>query len=359
MADYSIRDIARMAGVSVGTVSRILNHAENVDEGIRQRTMEVIRQVNYRSGRRGRRAESRSSTFPAAERPRTLALISPGMGSAWKSNDLWASYMTGIEAACQERHCRLTLYMADARHEDIRREIIRNTDGILIKMANSLPDYLKELITLLPAVGFGAAHTFDPLPQVIVDNNAGGVLAAEQLLKQGHRRIAFVNHEACNEIFIARSNGYLEVMKSTGHFRPEYLIEFSPQNREEGSVVDPEQTPPDMSDALDRLLALPERPTAVIFGNDWAAVGFLTACRMRGIRIPEEFSIVGMDDTGSLCTLLQPALSSVAMPFHQVSHFAACTLCDLIEGIGIHQRNTASIIRIPGVLKQRESIKTI
>ena len=267
--------------------------------------------------------------------------------------------MAGIEAACQERRCRLTLYMADAKQEDIAREISRNSDGLLIKMENALPDYLKELITLLPAVGFGAAHTIDPLPQVIVDNNAGGLLATERLLKLGHRRIAFINHEAFNEMFIARSNGYLEVMKSTGHFRPEYLIEFSPQNREEGRAVDPEQTPPDMSEALNRLLAIPERPTAVIFGNDWAAFGFLTACRMRGIRIPEEFSIVGMDDTGSLCTLLQPTLSSVAMPFNQVSHFAACTLCDLIEGIGTHQRNTSSVIRIPGVLKQRDSIKTI
>lgn len=358
MAEYSIRDIARMAGVSVGTVSRILNHATNVDEGIRQRTMEVIRQVNYRSGRRGRRAAARSVTT-APDRTRTLALISPGMGSAWKSNELWTSYMAGIEAACQERRCRLTLYMADAKQEDITREISRNSDGLLIKMENALPDYLKELITLLPAVGFGAAHTIDPLPQVIVDNNAGGLLATERLLKLGHRRIAFINHEAFNEMFIARSNGYLEVMKSTGHFRPEYLIEFSPQNREEGRAVDPEQTPPDMSEALNRLLAIPERPTAVIFGNDWAAFGFLTACRMRGIRIPEEFSIVGMDDTGSLCTLLQPTLSSVAMPFNQVSHFAACTLCDLIEGIGTHQRNTSSVIRIPGVLKQRDSIKTI
>ncbi len=358
MAEYSIRDIARMAGVSVGTVSRILNHATNVDEGIRQRTMEVIRQDNYRSGRRGRRAAARSVTT-APDRTRTLALISPGMGSAWKSNELWTSYMAGIEAACQERRCRLTLYMADAKQEDIAREISRNSDGLLIKMENALPDYLKELITLLPAVGFGAAHTIDPLPQVIVDNNAGGLLATERLLKLGHRRIAFINHEAFNEMFIARSNGYLEVMKSTGHFRPEYLIEFSPQNREEGRAVDPEQTPPDMSEALNRLLAIPERPTAVIFGNDWAAFGFLTACRMRGIRIPEEFSIVGMDDTGSLCTLLQPTLSSVAMPFNQVSHFAACTLCDLIEGIGTHQRNTSSVIRIPGVLKQRDSIKTI
>ncbi|WP_294506251.1 LacI family DNA-binding transcriptional regulator [uncultured Victivallis sp.] len=359
MAEYSIRDIARMAGVSVGTVSRILNHAENVDEGIRRRTMEVIRQVNYRSGRRGRRAESRTSTLPQRERTHTLALISPGMGPAWKSNDLWTSYMCGIETACQERCCRLTLYMAEANREEISREIIRNTDGILIKMENPLPDYLKELITLLPAVGFGATHTFDPLPQVIVDNNAGGVIATEQLLRQGHRRIAFVNHEACNEMFIARSNGYLEVMKSTGNFRPEYLIEFSPPNREEGRAVDPEQTPPDMSGPLERLLALPERPTAVIFGNDWAAFGFLTACQTRGIRIPDEFSIVGMDDTGSLCNLLKPTLSSVAMPFNRVSHFATCTLCDLIDGIGIHQRNTSSMIRIPGVLKQRDSIKTI
>ncbi|MBS1369510.1 MAG: LacI family DNA-binding transcriptional regulator [Lentisphaeria bacterium] len=359
MADYSIRDIARMAGVSVGTVSRILNNAENVDEGIRQRTMEVIRQVNYRSGRRGRRAESRPAAFTAPERIRNLALISPGMGSAWKSNELWASYMAGIETACQERRCRLTMYMADTKRDDIIREIVRNADGILIKMEDTLPDYLKELITLLPAVGFGAAHTFDPLPQVIVDNNAGGVIATEQLLQHGHRRIAFVNHEACNEIFIARSNGYLEVVKSEGSFRPEYLIEFSARTRADGYAAEPEQAPPDMSGVLEKLLSLPERPTAVVFANDWAAFGFLTACSARGIRIPDEFSIAGMDDSGNLCTLLKPALSSVAMPFNQVSHFAACTLCDLIDGIGAHQRNTSSVIRIPGVLKQRDSIRTI
>ena len=358
MADYSIRDIARMAGVSVGTVRRILNNAENVDEGIRRRTMEVIRQVNYRSGRRGRRAEQRGTAPSVPERTRSIALISPGMGSAWKSNELWASYMAGIETACQERRSRLTMYMADSKQEDIVREIVRNADGILVKMEDTLPDYVKELITLLPAVGFGAAHNFDPLPQVIVDNNAGGVIAAEELLKRGHRRIAFVNHEACNEIFIARSNGYLEVMKSEGSFRPEYLIEFSARAKTK-LAVEPEQTPPDMTGVLDRLLVLPERPTAVILANDWAAFGFLQACAIRGVRIPDEFSIIGMDDSGNLCTLLKPTLSSVAMPFNRVSHFAACTLCDLIDGVGVHQRNTSSVVRIPGSLKQRDSIRTI
>mgnify|MGYP001083562519 CR=1 FL=1 len=183
----------------------------------------------------------------------------------------------------------------------------------------------------------------------------------ELLVERGHRRIAFVNHEACNEIFIARSNGYLEVMKSEGSFRPEYLIEFSARAKTK-LAVEPEQTPPDMTGVLDRLLVLPERPTnpdTVILANDWAAFGFLQACAIRGVRIPDEFSIIGMDDSGNLCTLLKPTLSSVAMPFNRVSHFAACTLCDLIDGVGVHQRNTSSVVRIPGSLKQRDSIRTI
>ena len=76
MADYSIRDIARMAGVSVGTVSRILNNAENVDEGIRRRTMEVIRQVNYRSGRRGRRRTARHGAVGSGTDPQHRAHLS-------------------------------------------------------------------------------------------------------------------------------------------------------------------------------------------------------------------------------------------------------------------------------------------
>ena len=100
-------------------------------------------------------------------------------------------------------------------------------------------------------------------------------------------------------------------------------------------------------------------PDTVILANDWAAFGFLQACAIRGVRIPDEFSIIGMDDSGNLCTLLKPTLSSVAMPFNRVSHFAACTLCDLIDGVGVHQRNTSSVVRIPGSLKQRDSIRTI
>ncbi len=354
MAEYSIRDVARLAGVSVGTVSRILNNADNVDEEIRERTMAVIRRVNYRTGPRGRRSER---AVAAPLRSLNIALVSPGMGSAWKSNELWLSYMTGIETACRERRARLSMYMADDRSDDIVGDIARNADGILIKMSADLPGYVKELIAILPAVGFGAIQTADPLPQIVVDNHAGGVAAVTGLRKLGHHRIAFINHMANDPIFIARANGYQETMKAAGEFRPEYLREFA--SSAQAGYHDPEAAPPDLSAQLDALLALPETPTAVILANDWAACGFLQACAARGVRVPEGLSVCGMDDSGNLCNLLRPALSTISMPFNRVSHFAACTLCDLIGGVGIHQRNTASVMRLPGEFKLRESVLPI
>ena len=217
-----------------------------------------------------------------------------------------------------------------------------------------MPSYVDELISRLPCVGFGAIPTGGAYPQVVLDNHAGGAIATRELLQMGHRRIAFLNHEALNSIFIARSNGYMEVMKSAGLFHGEYLLEL--QLSEYHSVTSPEAAPPDLSGALDRLLALPEPPTAVVVVNDWGAFGLLRACRARGVRVPEDLSIIGMDDSGSFPTLLTPTLSSIAMPFDRVAYFASCTLCDLMDGVGAHQRNVNSIIQIAGELKKRGSI---
>lgn len=356
MADYSIRDIARMAGVSVGTVSRILNNADNVGDEIRRRTLDVIRQVNYRAGRRGRRREHLPERVPAGtgRRIRTIAMLSPGMSSAWKGNELWTTFLSGIERACGERGARLAIYMADMEPEEIVREISAGADGVLIKTNQEMPSYVDELISRLPCVGFGAIPTGGAYPQVVLDNHAGGAIATRELLQMGHRRIAFLNHEALNSIFIARSNGYMEVMKSAGLFHGEYLLEL--QLSEYHSVTSPEAAPPDLSGALDRLLALPEPPTAVVVVNDWGAFGLLRACRARGVRVPEDLSIIGMDDSGSFPTLLTPTLSSIAMPFDRVAYFASCTLCDLMDGVGAHQRNVNSIIQIAGELKKRGSI---
>lgn len=173
--DYSIRDIAKMAGVSIGTVSRVLNNAGNVDETIRSRTLEIIRSVNYKHTSRGRRT-GKAGVATSGGKTRTLALLSPGMSSEWKENDLWASYFSGIEQACQERRYQLMIYMADSAEteEEILKDVLRKSDGVLLKLEQNFPDYVKKLIDRLPAAGFGARPCGEALPQVVLNNTLAG-----------------------------------------------------------------------------------------------------------------------------------------------------------------------------------------
>ncbi|MDD3154626.1 MAG: LacI family DNA-binding transcriptional regulator [Victivallaceae bacterium] len=356
MKKYSIRDVARLSNVSPGTVSRVLNHAANVDPVLQERIMSVVRQVGYQSGPRGRRAETAS----AVRHPmKNIAVLTPGMGSAWKNNALLGEYMAGIERAAKERLFQLSIYMADQNLPAMLESIKTSADGILIKMTDPLPDYLQGLLAEFPCVGFGAEQTADPLLQIVIDNIAGGMAATRKLLELGHERIAFLNHQSGNRMFIARSQGYQEAMKSRRIFRPEYLLEIPEDTAGNGAVVPlPEHNPPELTKTLKKLLELPERPTAVIVANDWGAMGLLHACQEQGVEVPQTFSVVGMDDVGNLCSLVRPELSSVAMPFEETGFFAACTLCDLIDGIGLHRRNVACVVRLAGEFRQRKSVNT-
>jgi LacI family transcriptional regulator len=275
------------------------------------------------------------------------------MGPSWKTNELWASYMAGLERACRERHFHLVLHMGDsaATPEEIAVDLSRRAAGVLLKVTERPPAYVELLARQLPIVGFGGYNPFCRIPQVSQDNRAAGMVAAERLLQRGHRRIAFVNHELHNLHFVGRSQGYTEFMKYRGLFVPELLLENGPAVRPQ-LRNEPQATPPDMTAILDQLLALPERPTAVILANDWAAYGFYKACQVRKVRIPDDFSVVGFDDVGTLCEALSPALSSVALPFGDVAYFAACNLFDLIGGAAGHTRNLASVQYLPGELHE-------
>ncbi len=357
-AEYSIRDIAKLAGVSIGTVSRVLNHAGNVDEEIRRRTMAVVEHLRYQPGKRGRRPHTAPTRAPGEPSPRirNIALISPGMGRVWQNNELWVSYLSGIERALQKRRCRLTLFMADDAAETVR-EVSCHADGLLVKLQNPLPGYVRELLPLIPAVGFGIEQVPDALPQVVADNTAAGLDATTRLLELGHRRIAFINHMARNTPFVARSNGYLEAMKSRGLFRREYFIELDTAMTT-GLAV-PETKPPDFRSTIETLLALSEPPSAVICANDWGAYGVLLACQACGVTVPGQLSLVGIDSTGTLCEMLRPTLSSVAMPLDRVAGFAAELLTDLLDGVGTYRRGVSSVVRLPGDVMLRDSVRAI
>ncbi len=359
MANYTVRDIARMVGVSVGTVSRVLNNADNVDPEIHRRTMEVVKATNYKQGNRGWRPGQRRSGKSKTVSCRTLAVVFAGNTPEWKTNALSLSYMSGVEQACRERHYNMIAYMGGSygSSKEMFADIAQRSAGILLKVSSNSSEELEGLSNLLPTVGFGFYNPLFKIPQVALDNHSAGVIATEKLLRAGHRRIAFVNNEQYNSMFVSRAQGYMQVMMREGLFDQKFMLQSGEKHSE--NITAPLKSPLPMNLELEKLLNMPEPPTAIVFANDWMAFGFYKACAESGIAIPDQFSVVGIDDAGSLGEMLSPTLTTMAMPFEQVACFAAGMLIDMMEGAGAFRRGVASVQYISGEFQQRNSMKSL
>lgn len=343
-----------MAGVSTGTVSRVLNGADNIAPDLYEKTMKVLRSTNYLEAKRRVVAGTEPKTGNAMKR---ICVVTPDMTSAWSGHQLWNEYLHGIENACRAANCRYEVQFSSPELSPERlAESLASSDGVLIKSAFDVPAFMKFLPEELPVVGFGSYNPGMVCPQIAIDNYAVGVVMTEHFLKMGHTRIAFVNHETHHKMFVTREQGYIETMRAAGLYDDALLIEHKTVLEKEFS---PLQSLPDMNLILGNLLSITPRPTAVVFVNDWAAAGFYQACQTRGIAIPDAFSVCGVDNTLSICEILNPSLSSFELPWSKVSEFAAASLIEMINGIGRHRMNLTSVQYLGGRLVLRNSIREI
>jgi LacI family transcriptional regulator len=354
----TVRDLAKLAGVSIGTVSRVLNDADNVAPEIRRRTLEAMRGAGYEPAARGRR---RNAFQPLALQKgraksalRNIMVISPEMSPEWVGHELWIHFLAGIGKACEERSYSYSVGMSDSVAESLAKLCgpERAASGALVKLGNTRPADLAGFEAEAPLVGFGTYWAECPIPQIALDDYATGASAAKAILALGHKRVAFVSGYAAVQAFGNRANGYASAMKAAGLFDPELLIEL-PRVADGRS---PQNVPPDMGEALSRLVAA--RATAAIFANDWAAFGFYRAAQAAGLKIPDQIGVMGIDDSG-LCNVVSPSLSSMAMPFEDEAYFAACTIIDMIEGAGQHLRGRATVQYLPAKPVLRESLKKL
>jgi len=211
MADYTVKDIAKMAGISTGTVSRVLNGAGNVDPEIVERAMKVLRDTGYLENKRYRNRERKTA------RTNRICVIAPGMSPAWSNNSLWTNYFSGIEQACRSRNYKCEIHFAEPGVSplDIAKSL-QSCDGVLMKTPTVLPDFLPFLKKEIPLVCFGGFNPLLECPQFVLDNHACGMLVTETLLQLGHRDIVFVNHESGHRMFVGRCIGYMETMRCAG-----------------------------------------------------------------------------------------------------------------------------------------------
>lgn len=331
----SMQDVAKLVGLSRATVSDVINNRWR-EKGITQQThdrvLEVIREHKFRPN-----AVARSL---AAGRTFTIGVQLP---SSYYEH--WNRVHGSLDQALRRHGYHMVLANASLFHHDeedeIRRLCDRQVDGLILS-----PERGVELGSVfqwienqsIPFVFLGDA----PLPghYSVLDDNAGqSCLAVEHLIGLGHSRIAFMLGSSKTGGERARRRSYLETMRRHGlPIRRDYL----------GSGHhDPQRARREM----DRILGVPNPPTAVYCAADTMALGAIDAAKARGLRVPDDLAVVGHADDIPFIEHHRTPLTTIRQPREQLAELSAKMLLDLIEG----RKPKENYVELPGELIVRDS----
>jgi DNA-binding LacI/PurR family transcriptional regulator len=300
----TMADIAREAGVSVATVSKVLNGRTDVAAPTRRRVQELLSSRRYRPrrSRPARRAAMIELLFDALDDPWAVEII------------------RGVEGEARSQRMGVIISLTSERWIDGLVE--RGADGaipVLSDLAGPERAQLRELgvpvVIVDPAGHSGPEDGYS----VGATNWAGGLAATEHLVGLGHRRVAVISgpaHLLCSR---ARVDGYRNAMEAAGLAVDTALVRSGTFHHDAG-----------FAHAMD-LLSRPDRPTAIFAGNDAQAMGVYEAARQRGLRVPADLSVVGFDDLPQ-SRWLAPPLTTVWQPLDEMARAATRMLVGLLGG---------------------------
>ncbi len=309
----TVKEVAARAGVSTATVSRVLAGAIGVRPDPARRVREAARQLGYQPNRVARNLRMRAT--------RTAGVLIPDI-----ENPFFTNLVCGIEDALQA--AGYSLLLANFNEEPDRERIHLNTlraEGVagIVFACSSAPaaGYQELARARMPLVAISRVPAGVSVDLVKVTNREGAQAAVSHLLGLGHRRIAFINGPLAVSTALEREAGYEAAFEATGLAAPRDLILYA-DFRQRGGY-----------NAMQTLLSLPNRPTAVFVASNLMTLGALQAIHERGLGIPSEIAVVGFDDM-SWAMSLQPPLTAVAQPTRELGMTAARLLLDRIAEPG-------------------------
>jgi LacI family transcriptional regulator len=313
MSRIGIRDVAAEAGVSVTTVSHVLNetpHAQ-VRAETRQRVLAAAERLGYQPNRMARSLRT--------QRTRTIALISDTIATTPYAGQM----ILGAQRAAQDRGYTVVLFNTEddpsVEERELKAALDYQVDGVIYATMYHRVVSVPPVLDGTPVVLLDAESPGSDAPSVVPDEVTGGRTACEELTSQGHRRIGFINNVDDVPATGGRLKGYRDALAAAG-------VEY------DGSlVVSDESETWGGYRAARTLLARPGRPTAIFAYNDRMAMGAYRAAAELGLRIPDDVSIVGFDDQELITRGLYPELSSVALPHFDMGFWAGETLADLLD----------------------------
>ncbi|MEU9348952.1 LacI family DNA-binding transcriptional regulator [Streptomyces sp. NPDC048278] len=305
----TLTGIAEAAGVSVATVSKVVNGRSDVSSGTRERIERLLVEHDYVArGPGGARPSGRAVdlTFDQLVNPNNLLIIQ------------------GVTEAAAEAGAEVVVGVAP---DDplgatwARRVSNAGREGVILVTSELTPSQRSQFARHgVPLVLIDPMNVpDDSVPSVGAGNFSGGMAAADHLLRLGHRRIAMIEGQPGAVCNAARLHGYQAALAGAG-------ITSDPRLVKRGAF----RFEPAYEVALE-LFALDDPPTAVFTGNDLEAFGVIEAARVYGLRVPEDVSVVGFDDTAAAATSAPP-LTTVRQPFAEIGRTALRTLLRLGAG---------------------------
>jgi LacI family transcriptional regulator len=307
----TIRDIAQLAGVSIATVSRAVNGRGDVSEETRTLVRRIAREHGYTASRDARGL----STGRTGLIGMTLPMIHPTYFSA---------IVDSVAEALDEHDMRIVLCPTQHQHDRevslIERLMHGTTDGAILVLPAESGSELRALVRrgYRCVVVDPSEQPDEDIPAVSAAHSAGADQAVGHLLGLGHRRIAAITGPRGRMATDERLRGYHAAMAGAGVLPDARLVAESNFKVEGGF------------ESAARLLALSDRPTAIFAFNDPLAIGAMRAARTQGLRVPEEVSIVGFDDTNE-AQFVTPGLTTVRQPLVEMGRIAVGLLLRLLE----------------------------
>jgi LacI family transcriptional regulator len=318
----TIADVAARANVSTATVSRVLAGLGGARPDTRERILTAARDLGYRPSGIAQSLKLRTT--------RTLGLVITDIG-----NPFFPELVRAVEDAARERGYAVLLCNAaeDTEREAAYLELLagRRVDGVVIASSGVGERHAAWLANApLPVVLVNCASPSVPLPTILSDNRAGGVLAVEHLVALGHRRIGHISAPSRNEAAVDRLAGARDAMQAAG-LDPLGLVVVEGDGHVEGGAK-----------AMATLLARDPSITGVFGYNDLTAIGAIQAIRAFGLDVPHDVSVVGFDDV-DVALYADPPLTTIAQQTPEMGRWAVARLLDGLRNDALPQPETVTL----------------
>jgi LacI family transcriptional regulator len=305
----TIKDVAREAGVSIATVSRVFNDSAVVSEATRQAVRAVAERLNYWPNGAARSL--------ITSRTQAIGVLLPDL-----FGEFYSEILRGMDCTARLRGLHL---LVSSSHADAQELVaaLQSTRGRIDGLIVMAPDIdasaaIRATAAALPLVLIDAFAGIEGCDSVAIANQAGAYSVVRHLVRLGHRRVATITGPARNADARQRLEGYRAALKEAG-------VDVSRELEIPGNFTEPSGF-----EAVARLLTLHPRPTAVFAANDYMAIGVMGALSDAGLRVPEDIAVAGFDDIAMAC-YLNPALTTVHVDAYRLGERAVEKLVERLH----------------------------